>query len=413
VTRDETWGAGLHRVTGRTEVRTGVTLTIAPCAVVRLDENASIIVNDDAGGLAARGTATKPIVFERSDAAKAWGQLAVYAPAVANLSYATLRGGGTTSSGPNADFIGATLVARNQNGDAVNPLFVDHVSVEASTGLGVFLDSTGFVAGSTDLTVTGSGTYPVYLGAAFATNLPKGTYAPNGKAAFLLQSCGPAAYQSDDPILRDATLPERGLPYVVGENQDASIDVGDGRAEHGPATLTIEPGVRLRFGGPNTTAKLRVRAHDVGGRPAPQGTLVARGTADKPIVFTSQASTPAPGDWMGIYIESGVTSDAAIDHAMIEFAGGESSSTGTCVSTPGASNYDADCSVVLWFDDAPTRPFITNTTMRDGKGCGIYRSWAGAEVDFTATNTFSALAGCNQSNVRNVNGGCSTAGSCR
>jgi len=70
VTRDETWEAGLHRVTGRTEVRTGVTLTIAPCAVVRLDENASIIVNDDAGGLAARRAWRRSL--PRATARKTW-----------------------------------------------------------------------------------------------------------------------------------------------------------------------------------------------------------------------------------------------------------------------------------------------------------------------------------------------------
>ncbi len=410
---DETWGPGLHHVRSNVEVRTGVTLTIAPCAVVRLDENASITVNADAKALHAHGTPTNPIVVEREDAGKAWGNLAVYAPASLDLAYVTLRGGGTTSTPANADFVGATLVSRNQQGAPHDVLAVDHVTVENSNGLGVFLDSTGFAAGSTDLTVTGAGSYPVYLGAAFATNLPKGVYAPNGKAAFLLQSCGPAAYLSDNPVLQDATIPERGLPFLVGENADTSIDVGDGRTEHGAATLTIEPGVELRFGGPNTTAKIRVRAHNVGGISTPQGTLVARGTAEKPIVFTSQNKTPAAGDWMGIYVESGITSSAAIDHAVVEFAGGESTSTGTCVSTVGASNYDADCSVVLWFDAAPPRSFITNTTIRNGKGCGVYRAWKGADVDFTATNTFTALTGCTQSNVQSTSGACDTAGACR
>jgi hypothetical protein len=57
------------------------------------------------------------------------------------------------------------------------------------------------------------------------------------------------------------------------------------------AVLTIEPGVTLRF---HAGTGLRVE----------QGALSALGTAFDPIVLTSAAAAPAPGDWSGLYLGS-------------------------------------------------------------------------------------------------------------
>jgi hypothetical protein len=58
------------------------------------------------------------------------------------------------------------------------------------------------------------------------------------------------------------------------------------------ATLTIEPGTRIE-GEKSTRGSLIVT----------RGTkLIANGTKDKPIVFTSDAATPASGDWGGIVL---------------------------------------------------------------------------------------------------------------
>ncbi len=411
--RNETWGAGLHEVASSVVVGAGVTLTIAPCAVVRLAKDASITVDDKATGLVAEGTASTPIVFERSTSSNAWGALVAYAPATLRLAYATLRGGGTNDSLAKADFGGATLVVRNQQTIRHDLLAVDHVTVEGSNGVGVMLDSAGFVAGSRALTVTGSGSYPVYLGAAYATNLPEGTYAPNARNAFLLQSIGPAVYESADPILSDVVIRNRAIPYFVGEGS-SSIEIGDGRSESPKGSLTIEPGVELRFkAGSSSTSQLRVRSQRVGARDVAQGALIANGTPSAPIVFTSQSASPAAGDWQGLYFEGEADARNSMQYARIAFAGADSRSTGLCVSTPGASNYDADCSVILWVDQAPASAFITNTTIEDGLGCGVYRAWKGSSVDFTASNTFRRLTGCAQSNVAPLSGSCDTTGPCR
>ncbi|MDP6599510.1 MAG: hypothetical protein QGI86_27180, partial [Candidatus Poribacteria bacterium] len=44
------------------------------------------------------------------------------------------------------------------------------------------------------------------------------------------------------------------------------------------------------------------------------GELIARGTADQPITFTSGAGTPAAGDWSGLVFAETAT-DAVLDEA--------------------------------------------------------------------------------------------------
>ncbi len=399
---DETWAAGLHTVSYNVMVGGGITLTVAPCASVALAADQSIFVNEASAKLIAEGTAGERILFERSDPAVAWGNLSVMAPGTVSLAYATLIGGGGTGTDPvNAVGAGATLMGRNQQGQPYDTLSVDHVTIEGSTGLGVLLDSTGFIAGSNELTVTGSGRNPVYLGAGYATHLPVGHYSGNADDRFLLQEVGAASYSNSEPILADATIPNRGLPYLVGaEGTYPSILVGDGREESPNATLTLEPGVELLFqGGEVSSGGLRVSGKSVYPNWAAQGSLVARGTAAKPIVMRSAEEPPRPGDWQGLYFQYVVSPSSALSFVEVSNAGGESLTSGVCVAAPGAENYDADCSVVMSLEQAPGASFITDSTFADGRACGIYRGWTGAAVDFSATNTFTNLSGCDQSNV--------------
>ena len=74
-------------------------------------------------------------------------------------------------------------------------------------------------------------------------------------------------------ITQDTTWAKANSPYIVVQ----SIRVVDG------VTLTIEPGVEVRFAGNYFL--------DIG------GTLVALGTASAPILFTSGDGSPASGDW--------------------------------------------------------------------------------------------------------------------
>ena len=156
---NETWAAGVHTVSSTVTVRAGVTLTLEPCAVVQLAADQSITVDDEDAHLVAQGVAGQPIRFERLDPNAAWGSLNVFAPGTIELSWVTIDGGGTTAADPrSAELVGASLAGRNQTGTPFDTVFVDHVTITRSAGLGVLLDSTGFASGSTNLTVTEAGT---------------------------------------------------------------------------------------------------------------------------------------------------------------------------------------------------------------------------------------------------------------
>jgi hypothetical protein len=70
------------------------------------------------------------------------------------------------------------------------------------------------------------------------------------------------------------------------------------------ATLTIEPGTRIE--GEKTTRGALIVTR--GAR------IIANGTREKPIVFTSNASTPAAGDWGGIVLLGRATTNSSFNN---------------------------------------------------------------------------------------------------
>ncbi|PDV99606.1 right-handed parallel beta-helix repeat-containing protein [Candidatus Chloroploca asiatica] len=100
-------------------------------------------------------------------------------------------------------------------------------------------------------------------------------------------------------ITENTTWTRANSPYIVGQ---AYIGAG--------VTLTIEPGVEVRFtsGGWLSTW------------PGAASTLIAEGTEDEPIIFTSAATSPQAGDWQYLYLYP--TGAARLQHCIVEFAGG-------------------------------------------------------------------------------------------
>lgn len=95
-------------------------------------------------------------------------------------------------------------------------------------------------------------------------------------------------------ISADTELPEDCVYTVTGQ---VLVQTG--------VTLTIHPGVSLRFQGPYY---LRV-----------DGRLLATGTSDKRITFTSGQADPAPGDWVSIALRG--TEQSVISWATVEYGG--------------------------------------------------------------------------------------------
>ena len=110
----------------------------------------------------------------------------------------------------------------------------------------------------------------------------------------------------------DRTLTAACSPYIITD--DIYLD--------GNATLTIEPGVTLKF---ETGIGLRM-GYDGAAK------LVAVGTAATPITFTSAVSTPAAGDWTGLALWDGTMGGTALAYASVQYCG---ASGGACIEGDG------------------------------------------------------------------------------
>lgn len=80
------------------------------------------------------------------------------------------------------------------------------------------------------------------------------------------------------------------------------------------ATLLIVPGTKVSF------RPMPAEAKKGGGRLIIFGRLIAQGTPDAPILFTSSAASPRPGDWEGLRFEETDQKFSRIDHSIIEYA---------------------------------------------------------------------------------------------
>jgi hypothetical protein len=104
-------------------------------------------------------------------------------------------------------------------------------------------------------------------------------------------------------VTADLTLTPACSPYTISDY----IEINDG------TVLTIEPGVTLAFEG---GVGLDVGASSV-------GKLVAVGTAQNPIIFTSSSNPPLPGDWRAIHLWDGTMAGTKIAYAKLDYCGAD------------------------------------------------------------------------------------------
>ncbi|OJY23786.1 MAG: hypothetical protein BGO98_17740 [Myxococcales bacterium 68-20] len=391
-TGQETWTAAAspHVIDFPVTIREGETLTIEPCAVVRIRKDMGILVQ---GTLVAEGAEGSPITIERADANDPWRNIETRETATVRLAHATIEGGG--ARGNNRPDSMAMLDVR---GDVDLPpagkVHLDHVTLSGSASVGLILREAGaLTATSTDLTITGGANAPVRSWANLVGSIPSGRYTGNESDEILIDGMG-----SRDAIKQDMTLANRGVPYhVLG----AEVLVGDTSAEGKPkATLTIEAGVTVRFA---KGSRLAMDAYKTD-KPA-TGALRAVGTEAQPIVFTSAEATPAPGNWVGLTFKGTPDANNRIEHAKIAYAGGDSGiSSYDCPNPDKASfsNYGA----IIVYGGRPASAFVTHTSFEQSAGDGIVRGWTGEVVDFLPTNSFAGMALCNQSYPKPVSTTC-------
>ncbi len=372
VAPNEIWTAEAspHILTNNVTVPPGVTLTLSPCAEVRIRPNFQLYVQ---GTLSARGTPLRRITIHRDNPALPFANVWVVHPGFADIAFVDLDGGGS---------LDGALVVQAVSPPLVRPVTVDHLKVSGSAGYGVQLfANAGFTAASRDLVVSGSGAtqpaspFPVRLGLTAVGTLPVGSYA--GNANDLVQVIISANLPTD------LTFHDRGVPYQLGGGGNAAVLNVIGSPSL--ATLTIEAGVELQF--------YSLGSSFGGLFLGTNSRLVAVGTTAAPILFTGLGVAPPAGSWEGITFDTAVDPGTVLDRVRIDAAGAHSGSQGYGC-PPAADGNQTDGALKIFVQ--PASEFLHNSTISNSISHGVFRAWTGGLVDFLPTNTFDNVAFCRQ-----------------
>lgn len=406
IATNETWaGDGVtHRVSTSISITGSATLTIEPCAIVELGPGVTITVRENARLVSAGSGSTRFVTFRRADAGQAWGSLRGYTPtSLIDLSFTLLQGGGAFGglSDPTIAVIGTGYGSPN-----ASVLRTNNVTIESSSGVGVYLDANAaFTDDSEMLTITGTGGRPVHTTMMALGSIPTGTYTGNGTDEILIH--GPGANVFANMTVEDAGVPVR-LPFgnmYIGPAPPATV----------PVTLTLRPGVIFKFPRLGGQPAARLTFGSNGNAPNNLvGVLDAVGTAARPIVFTSGETNPAPGDWVGIWLNT--ANGSRLDHVEISYAGGPNG-----IQSNNCRPIDTEDQAALLvgsFSDqyVPPANLMTNSRITHSAYYAINAMWLAATSntpDLTATNIFQNNARCRQTfNGVTPPGSCPTQGGC-
>ncbi|WP_158606800.1 copper amine oxidase N-terminal domain-containing protein [Paenibacillus ginsengarvi] len=321
-------------------------LVIEAGAVVRFENGAGILVGLNApGGLVVEGTEKDPVTFSADTAGAQpgfWKGIHFYGQTVkgrASIDFAHIEYAGGSN--------GAVTVTA---GTSPVELTVRDTLFKNNAYAGIqLMENTRLSPQSKNLTITGTKTSPDGGGApivtaAYGTNgLPDGDYKENELNVVLI-----AAAMSSTTINTNTTWNKLSIPY------QAKITV----YVDGPSSpvLTIAPGTETIW---EKLSGLTVGSYDRGG-------LIAKGTKERPITFTSQLERP--GSWDGIGAGPYVGKDFKLEYVHVK---------------------DAVNGITLPED---LGPILTNSTIENSKEYGIYIKSSNVATDYLAGNTFRSNA---------------------
>jgi hypothetical protein len=349
-----TWDAGWPWVVLEPVVIEGPlqpVITIPAGVTIPFGYGAGFVVGKNAPGGLRIGTEGGAAVNLRPRAGT-WGSVAFYAPSPASsIINATLE-----SCGDYSETAGCIALMGNSYGTAPTPVIKD-VTIRDAVNVAVSaVGGGGFGAGSADLTITGThGNIgaPFWFGQSSPASIPSGTYTGNTEDVIHVYV----------DIAQSETWHNRGIPYVLSNGLSVGHAVNP--------TLTLEPGVELRFAPGGILLVGWVGT----------GNLRAIGTASQPIVFTGLYDFA--GSWMGAMVGPYADTTTVFEHVILNNGGADDGqfATGFRLARENGA-------------------FIRHTTVRQSAGCGITRlsgtTWS---TDFTAPalgNTFQNNAGPDQ-----------------
>lgn len=286
-------------------VEGNATLTIEAGVTMRFARNTELTVGySDSGKLIAQGTAAEPIVLTSAALTPAggdWSGINFYSDtALGNqLSYVTLEYCGKTNVG----------CIEGQGGVPSGAVTIDHVVIDhvGAGGDGILQNGTNLAFKITN------------------TTFPAGAI-PAGRFAIVLDAesfagVGLGNVFNSAPINIDGGFVTTTASWI---NPGTTIVVTDDIRVEGTASpiLTLAPGTVMQF---TTNQNLSVGYGD-------PGQLIAVGTATAPIVLTSRAATPGPGDWDGVQLWNDTANGTKLGHLKLDYCG---TPNGACIEIQG------------------------------------------------------------------------------
>lgn len=331
---------GVYSVSGRLIFDSSEKITIKPGTIFLMEPDSKIYFGwrSDPATVYAQGTAEAPILFCGTKGEPGhWVDLQLLTGTTSDSTFEHVR------------------IEDGGKGDVpvlLQSVELRHKHLTITNNKGVGLDASALKEGSEDFTITANGAHPLRLkGGATITNLPEGKYDGNAQDHILVNN-----FEGSN-----VTFHNRGIPYLQERTQERF-----GKAGGPQLDVIFEAGVEYRF--------CQDCLMEIGWRGDP-AKIEVRGEAAAPVTFTSHRTDAAqPGDWKGLGLLTGSTSDSFIRHANFLYGGVNDPKSGALIVAGGRGDV-TDCSFSksagfgMYLDPADTGFSQSNNTF-EGNALG-------------------------------------------
>ena len=312
------------------EINDNAEVTIEPGVTIAMSEDAYIqIGNGTSGKLTAVGTEEKPITFTSNLTDKAAGdwdglKFERYNSKSSALKYCNFEYCG---NGYGAIYLYDTSIA------------LENCKITNCENYGVYAYDGATFSSFTGNVIESTGLYPLRCNAAAAGKIGD----DNQFGELGIEIIG--NYLTDD-----ATWANHKVPYTLAVSW---FEINEGN------TLTISPGVTVQM---SESAYMQIGNGS-------EGKLVAEGTEEEPIIFTSAMNDKFPGDWVGLKFERYAGAGSILNHCKVLYA-----ETGLyfygCAGKVTIQNseiaYSENYGIYIYNEEA--MPVLSNNTYHDNKG---------------------------------------------
>ncbi|MDD2563098.1 MAG: right-handed parallel beta-helix repeat-containing protein [Salinivirgaceae bacterium] len=295
ITAPELWSEGNTYVIDGT-VRVSADITIEPGAIIKFNEEAQLEIaywDNENATIKAIGTAEKPITFTSN---------------AANPAAGDYNGIGFYNGANNCEFVNC-IFEYGGNSEYYTTIFISDTDVKFESctfrnisNSAIRLMEDGSFTQFTNNTFNNVQKNPIEIQSNFAHSIGAGNTF-NANSRYGIQVTTPMN------VAGNYTWLAHDAPYIIPSNIRVGSD-GSG------VNLTIEAGATLQFG---DEAELEFAYWDTD-----YAKIIAKGTEQNPIRFTSNSAAPEAGDYSGLYFYKG-SSNSEFEYCTFEYAGNISS----------------------------------------------------------------------------------------